>query len=280
MDLFTKMIWMVPLANKTAAVTLKGLKEIYKKIGKYSTKIWSDAGKEFIDHTVQNWLKSKGIEHYTGRNPTVGKVSSIERCVKSVKILMFRFFSHTRKKRWYPNLSKFSRILNNSFNRVIKCTPLEAWRGDKSRAYVWNNTYMRLKTKRKIKTKNRKTIMNKPRFKYKLTDVVKVVQEKTKFHRATDEIYSRENFRIQERLVKSGILFYKLKDMHDEEILSIFQQSELVLSSDNPKFEIFEVSKILKERKIGNIKYKLLLWKGLSKKDASWVKESDIKDIL
>ena len=280
MDLFTKMVWMVPLANKSADCTLKGLKEIYKKIGKFSTKLWCDAGKEFQDARVQNWIKSKGIEPYTGTNPSVGKVSSIERCIKSIKIILFRYFSHTRKKRWYPILSKIARIYNNNFHRVIKCTPLQAWRGDKSRAYVWNNSYMRLKTKRHVKTKNKNTIMSYPRFKYKLTDVVKVVQEKTRFSRATDEIYSRENFRIQERLVKSGILFYKLKDLHNVEVLSIFQQSELVLSSDNPKFEIFEVDKYLKSRKIRGITYKLVLWKGLSRKDASWVKESDLKDII
>lgn len=278
-DLFTRRIFLKALANKKGKTVLKALKEVFKVSGK-SKKFFSDRGKEFLCNEVQEWLKSVKIEPYTADDPATSKCSVTERTIRSLRGILTRFFTHHKTHRWYPYLSQISKIFNSSYHRVIKCTPFDAWSGRVSRAQVWANSYLGLSKKKLVKKiKKKKSIFPPTNFKYCLNDIVKVAQEKTIMSRSHDEKYSRENFRIETRYINSGIKFYKLKDLHNEEIRSKFRENEIKLSTENNDYQIYEVQKVLRKRTVQGERYGLILWRGLGRGDATWVKMSDLRDL-
>lgn len=279
MDLFTRRIFLKGLANKKAASVLKALKEVFRTAGK-SLHVFSDLGSEFRNDQVLNYLKSVNINAYTARDPVTSKVSPVERCVRTLKGIMSRYFTHSQSHRWWPNLNRFARIYNSSYHRVIKCTPYEAWSGKVSRAQIWMNSYMGLSKKKLVKrVKKKKSIFPSPRYKYKLHDIVKVVQERTPHQRQLSERYSRENFRVECRFLSGGIKYYNVKDLHDQEIRARFRENELTLSTSSDKYQVYQVDKVLKRRTVRGEKYALIQWIGLRRADSTWVKLSDLRDV-
>lgn len=281
-DFFTRKIFLKALPSKKGKAVLNAIKEIYRQTGRYD-RLCTDQGKEFQFHGLHDFLNSKGIKHYYAVNPETSKVSNIERTIKTVRKLISKYFTFTGKKIWYKKVGNFARIFNSSYHRVIKTTPAKAWSGETPATAIWENVFMPpLKKSNKtkiIKTRKNKRKLRMPRynFKFSINDVVKVSQEKNIYSRHTSEGYSRENFRIQEREMKAGIRMYRLKDMFDTPLKSFFRESELKLSSDNDKYQVYELEKVLKKQKRGKVVYVLAKWVGLPKQNATWVREKDLK---
>ena len=83
------------------------------------------------------------------------------------------------------------------------------------------------------------------KFKFNINDKVRISKYKTVFSKGYDPNWSEEIFVITELLARKPNV-YKLKDLNDEPIEGIFNETELqkILNED----EIYKIEKILKSR--------------------------------
>ena len=89
-DMFSRYAWSVPLKDKTDNSFTSALKSLFQD--RKPITIQSDKGTEFVNATVQQYLKRHGVNFHTTQNPDI-KGSVIERFDKSLKTRMFKYFT-------------------------------------------------------------------------------------------------------------------------------------------------------------------------------------------
>jgi len=97
---------------------------------------------------------------------------------------------------------------------------------------------------------------------------------KSTFDREFDERWSRETFLISERTIKQGIPAYKIKDLQNEQVNSIFYENELQRVTVE-RDQVYIIEKILRKTRTKS----LVKWLGWPTKYATWMKNSDILDL-
>lgn len=61
-DVLSKYAWVQPLKNKTGKEVVKAFQNILKTSKRRSQSLQTDKGKEFYNATLQQWLKTEGIQ--------------------------------------------------------------------------------------------------------------------------------------------------------------------------------------------------------------------------
>ena len=69
MDIFSWYAWSVPLKDKTCTSITSALKSLFQN--RKSVTIKSDKGTEFVNATVQQYLKRQGVNFHTTHNPDI-----------------------------------------------------------------------------------------------------------------------------------------------------------------------------------------------------------------
>lgn len=90
-DVFSRYLWVEPIKDKTHTAVLKALKKILAGDRKPNS-IRSDLGKEFKNKYVRDFLSKEGINTYYSQNET--KSAFVERSIRSLRQIMFRYFRH------------------------------------------------------------------------------------------------------------------------------------------------------------------------------------------
>ena len=86
-------------------------------------KIWTDAGKEFINKDFKKFLSDNEIELYQTYNE--GKAVVIERFNRTLKEKMWRYFTETNSNKYLDILPKLLSDYNNTVHSTIKMTPTQ-----------------------------------------------------------------------------------------------------------------------------------------------------------
>ena len=63
------------------------------------------------------------MEVYSTRSETKSAVA--ERCIRTLKIIIFKYLHEHDRNRYIDQLEKFVSIINNRINRMTKLTPIE-----------------------------------------------------------------------------------------------------------------------------------------------------------
>jgi transposase InsO family protein len=66
---FSRYAWSVPLKDKTGASVTTDLKTLFKN--RQPLTLHSDKGTEFVNKTVQRYLKTQGASFHTTHNPDI-----------------------------------------------------------------------------------------------------------------------------------------------------------------------------------------------------------------
>ncbi|MEL7523847.1 MAG: chromo domain-containing protein, partial [Cyanobacteria bacterium J06553_1] len=107
---------------------------------------------------------------------------------------------------------------------------------------------------------------------------VRLSKRKGTFGRGYEANWSTEEFFISgSRLMKDGLLMYKVKDTHGEEIKGSFYPQEV--QRVERKEEVYQIDGVLDERTRGKKKEYLVSWQGYPPSFNSWVPASAIQDI-
>ena len=254
-DVFSKFAYAIPLKRKTGKQVLSGLKVIVQDI--LPRKIQCDRGLEFVNQTISQWLKSKGIEMYSTYNYDI-KACVVERFIRTFKGRLYRYFTENSTQKYVDVLAKITDSYNSSFHRTIKMTPKDA-RKHENQIVVYNNLYRNTPS----------STCSNP--KYKLNDAVRVSRYPDKFLKAYTQNFSMEYFFI-DSVERTLPIVYKLRDLKGEKIMGTFYEQELQKISINSQ-KSYDIEAILSEK--GN--KVLVKYLGWPSKFNEWRLKTDLK---
>jgi Chromo (CHRromatin Organisation MOdifier) domain len=196
-------------------------------------------------------LRDNGIKFYTSENDDI-KCAIAERFNRTLKTIMWRYFTHLSTTRYIDVLDQFVDSYNNTFHRSIKMAPSQV------------NSQNEDEVRRRLYPPKKLPL----RWKYKAGDSVRIKQSKRAFKKGYLPTWTEEIFTI-DSLYPSDPPTYSLKDYSSEIIKGKFYEDELqvVTKSD----DIFVVERVIKTRKRGaKIEY-FVKWRGYPEKFNSWV---------
>lgn len=268
-DIFSKYFWVEPLKNKTARDVLKALQSILDK-GRKCKKVRSDNGKEFNNNIMKMFLKNQGIYYFTTQNSDT-KANVVERVIKTIKNMMYRYFTKQRTHRFVDVLQDIVNSYNATPHRSLNnIAPKDV--NEENEAGIW--AFMYLKPK-KMKLKMKQNLP--PKYNFKIGDIVRISRINMIFDRSYDEHFTREIFKIRNRFRMQAIPMYRLKDFMDEAIKGNFYESELQKVNKDENSLWFIEKKIRKRKRNGNIQW-LVKFEGWSDRYNQWIDEKDITE--
>lgn len=259
-DTFSKFSWCEPLKQKTADEIIRAFSNIFKnKTVRVPINLQTDNGKEFVNKRFQNFLKENGVHYFTTNNSET-KACIIERYIRTIKSVIFKYFTYMNRNKYINILDKIVIAYNNKKHRSIGMAPSQV--NDKNILEVWKNLS-------KMKLQNIKH----PKF--NVGDHVRLSKIKRHFTKGYKQNWTEEIFRITSVILRKPVV-YKLSDLADEELTGVYYENELqkVILDTNTEYLI---DKILRVRRKDDSRLYLIKWKGYPKKFNSWVKEDLIK---
>lgn len=253
-DTLSKYAWVVPLKDKTGSSVVNAFKKIFKE--RTCRKLFTDAGKEFLNAKFQSLLKSKGIIFFTSRNET--KVATIERFNRTLMSKMWRYFTATGQKRYIDVLPKLVHSYNGSKHASIGVAPASV--NAMNAETVWRKLYKFRDAKKTPK--------------YQIGDLVRISKAKKTFEKGYKTNWTKEVFEIK-RVHPKTLPEYSIQDLNGEDILGKFLEAELQ-PVEAQKSQTFRIDKVIRSTGRGNSKKSLVSWEGFSPKFDSWIPANKI----
>jgi hypothetical protein len=206
-DIFSKFAWVLPLKSKTSKEMINAFHKLVEK--RKPKKLWTDAGKEFINKSFKEFLSKNEIEIYQTFNE--GKAVVIERFNRTLKEKMWRYFTETNSNKYLDILPKLISDYNNTIHATIKMTPVDGSKPENESKITYLSN----------------TAREKPKF--KIGDRVRIYKYKTLFSKGYETNWTKEIFVISE-IKNTSPITYKIKDLDGEDIVGSFYKQELNLS--------------------------------------------------
>lgn len=215
-DVLSKYAWVEPLPDKTCFSVSRAFARILAHSNnRIPHQLQTDRGREFTGAPFQQLLQKKNIEFRAARNPDI-KAAVVERFNRTLKERMWRYFTHTRNKRYIDVLQKFVSAYNHARHSATRMPPIKVT--------LENAHIARENLSRRYAAANREKF-KKP--KYSVGDVVRISSAKAAFAKGYESGWSRELFKIERISANRQPIVYMLHDLKNEPIDGIFYTEEL-----------------------------------------------------
>ncbi len=261
-DVFSKYGYAIPIQDKKTGTIIKSIDLIITSMAHKPAIIHTDLGTEFTNFTTKQHLKDLKIEQTFARQSTHAVV--VERFIRSLRKLLRRFMDENNTFHYLDVLQNLLNIYNTRKHTSTKFAPRDvtnnnAW-------LVEHNLYG-----------TREDYKNTP-YKFSIDDYVRASTQRTIFDKH-DYSTTQEIFQIHSRQRRDNVNIYELKSCGDP-VVGYFYENELLLIPTGGDKE-YQIDKLLDEKKIGNVVYTYVSFKGFpnNKFCNEWVKKSDIIDI-
>ena len=279
-DIFSRFLYTYPLKTLSGSEMTKTFKKLILEEGIKPKKLRTDQGSEYKNKEFKRLLEQEKIDHIFTYYET--KANYAERVIKTIKLKIFKYFTNKETNRWIDILSDLTNGYNNSIHRSINMSPQDAQKSDPYK--VWVNQYANINypksyfSAQKIKKNVISGVHGKKKFKYNISDRVKIPYMKKTFDREYSEKWSGEIFTVTERKINQNQPMYQLKDYNNDIIEGYFYEPELQSAYlDNDI--VYKIEKILKKRIRNKRKEILVKWKGWPKKFNSWILEDSVESL-
>ena len=261
-DVLSKYIWLRGLKTKTGLEVNSAINDIIQKSGRQPQFFRSDNGTEFLNAHVRKNMKLRKIKLIPSFSQN--KASIAERAIRTIKGLIFKYFTYKNIRRYIDKLQSFADKYNNSFHRTIKMSPREVTKENESR--VWINVY-----EHKIK-----------RERYKESDIeigdsVRASVKRNEFHKSFLPLWTEEIFKVTNVFRLHGVTLYRLTDQQDELISGAFYRNEIQKVIPPSSYRVEKVLKTIRNK--DKTKSYLVKWSGYSDKFNSIIPESDFTEL-
>ena len=207
-DTYSRHLWLEPLEKKPHTHVIKGLKKILMR-KRHPRSIRSDKGSEFNNSWVKKLMKDRDIYYYITQNQT--KANYAERVIRTIKSMMYRYFTHKQTYRYVEILSDLVMSYNNKPHRsLLNRTPHSIQNDD---APLWKQMYIdseKVKPAKPIQV--RKGVLTATPYTFKVEDYVRLSFTKHLFQREYHQRWSDEVFIVNQRFRRDNIPLYKVKD--------------------------------------------------------------------
>lgn len=250
-DIGSRFAWARPLLDKTGETLQKALTSIFNEAKVTPKKLWTDAGTEFYNKNVAEFLKEKKVELYSTFSEN--KAVFIERFNRTLKGRMWRYFTEHQTRMWIDVLHDILDEYNNTKHRMINKTPAEA------------------------RTAGLTTIapedLRPPTPKFNVGDRVRISRVKALFEKGYTPNWSVETFVIT-AVHRTIPVTYSIKDHTGEVLKGKFYEAELQKTTMDNDIKLIE--KVLETRTVRGVKRHLVKWFGYPDTANSWIDDKDI----
>ena len=254
-DVLSKYAWAVPIKTKTGDDVLAAMKGIIVA-GRRPDKLQSDEGREFTNKKMQDWLKDEGIHWFHTYSDR--KASVVERFNRTLKGIMWKYFTYKGTHKWVDALPDFLQNYNSNVHSSI---------GMKPRDVTPENDHVAFQA---LFGHEMAAAGHKPKF--SVGEKVRITKYKGVFKKGYLPNWTEEIFVVR-YIVYSKPPVYRIEDLGGEEILGTFYEDELQAVDDSG---VYRVEKILKTKKVKGQKYYLIKWRGYPDSFNSWEPESNV----
>ena len=282
-DIFTRYLYTAPLKTLRGDEMVNAFQRIIRETDEKPEILRTDQGSEYKNHSFNNLLNENKIKHLYTYYET--KANYAERVIKTIKNKIMKYLCEKETLRWIDILTDLTYGYNNSIHRSINMSPEDA--KSKNQYLLWKFQYDNLNYPKsffsiKKQNKNPKLLqtLNKKKFKFDISDRVKISHLKRMFDKEYTAKWSGEIFTIINRKLNQNIPMYELKDYNNEVIQGFFYEPELQLAyiGTDILYKIEEILKKRKKKKGGQVEV-LVKWKGWPPKFNSWIPEEDVENI-
>lgn len=257
-DVFTRKLFARIMKTKTGRETSEAFEDIILTEGRSPNNLQSDQGKEFLNTQFQRVLKTYDTNHYTSKNQEI-KASLVERVQRTIKGMMYRYFTHTNSYRYIDSLPQLVDSYNNTFHSAINLAPNDITSDNQES--VWLFQYNPARPPKVV------------RHKFKIGDTVRISKYSMIFDKGYLPNWSAEVFKIA-RLYNTDPPVYSLKDHSGEELNGTFYEAELQRVSVFD--DTYKIESILGQRKVrGKVQY-LVRWLGYPPSYNSYVDRASL----
>ena len=122
-DCFSKKIWLRKLKTKTGKETSEAIKSVIIDMSWPPQTVIFDEGLEFYNKHVSMLFSQYNIHSYSIKTST--KAGAAERAIRTIKSLIWKYFTENKSKRWVNIIDQVQKQYNNTFHRIIKRKPNE-----------------------------------------------------------------------------------------------------------------------------------------------------------
>ena len=193
-DCFSKKLFLEPLKSKRGEETAAALRKIFNRSPFLIQSFIADEGLEYRNQYVKNLFAEFNIHFYHIR--TKLKASSAERVNKTIKSLIWKYFTQNNTKKWVPFLQDIADHYNKTYHRAIKMSPDEVtW---SNRHKVFKNLYPDFHSVVK--------------FRLREGDRVRIALNKNLFEKGYTVNWSSDIFTIIHAFQKNGVCWYRIAD--------------------------------------------------------------------
>ena len=194
-DVFSKFAWVEPLTSKTGMSLVAAFKNIFRRSNRKPFVLQTDQGKEFVNATLQQFLKTQGIDYFTTYNEEI-KASIVEQFNRTLKSKMWKYFTKQNKTVFLDVLQDLLWSYNHSYHRSLKMQPVEV--NQQNQEDVWHNLYGNLPL-----------IFKRPKF--RVGDCVRISKLRKTFKKGYLPNWSEELFTIY-KVLRTIPVCYVIRD--------------------------------------------------------------------
>lgn len=248
-DVYTRMLYVRPVRNKSGSEVALAMRDIWSN-GMGICRLITDAGKEFLNRHVREFLEAEYAEHFVPNSPM--KASVVERANRTLKTRLYRFMTHNNTRRYVDKLEQIVTGINKSVNRGIGMRPVD----------VTSNIFIEETNVRPPK-----------KCRFQVGDYCRIATERGTFSKGYLGRWSREIFIVSEALDGAPPIC-RLKDRLGEPIEGLWYEEELNKCTDLP--DTFKIEKVLSRRRTQTGNEVLVKWLNYGEKFNSWVAEKDL----
>ena len=262
-DVFSRYLWVVPLKDKSSKTVITAFTEVFAG-GRKPRSIRTDKGAEFTNRWIKSFMKKTGVYLFPTKNEV--KANYAERVIRTVKTMMYRYFTHKQTYKYTDVLDELVKNYNHRPHRSLDgLAPADI--EESNEAIIWKKMYV--DTQRPTRPKA---------YKFKVGSMVRISHVKYTFQRDYQEKWTEEIFTITYRFRRQGISLYKLKDYGGEAIDGTFYEHELqpVVKAED---ELWKIEKVIRKRIRKGKRELLVKWLGWPEKFNSWIDASTVKDL-
>lgn len=262
-DIFSRYLWVAPLANKKHTTVINGLKKVFSH-GRKPQWLRSDPGGEFANRWMKAFLKKEGVRHFVTHNET--KANYAERVIRTLKVLMYRYFTRKQSREYKPILQDLVHNYNNRPHSSLNGrNPVDI--NAKNEAVIWKEQYVdSIVLPKTLKAK---------KYKHNIDDLVRLPHLKRPFQRDYDEKWTEEIFIVKSRKFRSGIPIYKVTDFDNDPIQGTFYENELQMVNKS-RDDLWRVENVIKKRKVKGKEEWFVSFAGWPKKFNMWLPRENI----
>jgi transposase InsO family protein len=264
-DIFTKRLWVYPIANKGGRAMKAALSEWLRSIDRPPQKLMTDRGTEFTNAQVQTLLRSHNVEWQASNG--VLKACIAERVNKTLQILMYKHLSQRETLRYIDVLPRLVETYNKRGHRTLQdMSPAEADLPENEHAVqaIFHRRYTEAAKRRKS------------RLPFSVGNLVRVKTEPKKVSssaRAYAEQFHGEYYRIVRINRTLPIALYYLQSVDTgDHIEGGFYANEL----QRQRGDVYKIEAVLDRRVRGGRRQIFVKWRYFGDNWNEWIDEANV----